>query len=194
MSQPVLLLLLLSVSTFLPKSMAQEPVVGVDTCACAPGSYTFKLNLAKSCEDFNIAVGPGIERTTCGNLSALTIDGSVDDFEFDEITSIAISEARGFGQEINRIEGPFSDGDTFTFNSITSSDPNLDTSSIPASFTLSISGTNASGHRIGNVGSVIFTNDCGTFPVLDIGDQFGMVEVVRLGCSAPGFCSSILCS
>lgn len=180
MSQSILLLLLLSVSTILPKSMAQE--LGVDLCACSPGSYTFELDFSgasRDCDNSNIAAGPGIEAAFCDIRPFVG-----DDVEFDEVTFIRIVEHEpqdtGFTVAVTELEGPFSDGDTFTYNSITTTDPNLDTSTIPGGIALFIRGINKSGQRIENIWLVKFTNDCNSLPVFGNDGNSPRIGVTKL--------------
>lgn len=177
----MLLSLLLSVSTFLPTSMAQE-VVGVDKCACTPGVYEFTLDFSLVCDVSKIATGEGsgIQEVACVILE--DNDDPITDFSFVEVTEIVSSEVDQNGAEVARstLVESFSNGDTFTFTSTTSTNRSLDSISIPLGLALSIRGANALGQPIVNNWFVIFTNDCLVFPVFNNGFQIGVTTLVRL--------------
>lgn len=178
MSKPILRLLLLSVFTFLPASMAQ---VGFSKCACTPGSYEFTLDFTATCKNSNIPNGDnaGIESTTC--FTSPGSDRSITNFVFDKVLEILITEfSRGFSFLNNlQLRGPFLDGYTFTYTSITS-DPNLTLESLPGILGIRIIGVNDEGQQFDTTWSVTFTNDCNSFPVFGDGGTVPQIGPTKL--------------
>lgn len=182
MSQSILLLLLLSVSSFWPRAMAQ---VGVSSCACTPGSYEFTFDFSDTsptCTDSNIVKGdPGIEDVVCYSADTST---PLPEVVFDKVTRIVIAESK---QDLSRVGtkeilGEFSDGDKFTYDSVTSTNENLDISDLPKVLEVGVEGTNESNLRLYSIWRVTLTNACDEVPVFGDSEtrhQIGVMRMVR---------------
>jgi hypothetical protein len=96
------------------------------------------------------------------------------------VTSIQILELNQDDQVLvqTNVIGAFSDGDNFTYTSITATDPNLNASSIPRGFQLSITGRNKIDENIVNTWLIVYNNDCGIFPILFEGEHIGWTVFV----------------
>ena len=158
---------------------AQE--VGVDICACSPSTYEFTFNFALACPRPGGDYGPGISEVTCFITS---FSAEVDNLIPVEVQTISIIEA-----DVNRvpiaqsaIEGEFFSGSTFTYSSVAALGNT--TSDIPQSIQLTITGTNAENSSLVQVWAIKFTNDCGVYPVLEMGTSFGWTEFVSIGALA----------
>jgi hypothetical protein len=157
---------------------AQE--IGTELCSCAPNMYNFTLDFSLFCPPVNITVGDAVQATSC--LVSPFGNPEVEDLIPVEVQSIDILE---LGQDLRvlvqeNIEGNFVDGDTFSYSSIASIPGNIVTPlDIPRALQLNILGVNANDEPIINVYIITFTNNCGSYPVLQEGQSAGWTRFVR---------------
>lgn len=166
------ILLLLVLSTFLPKSMAQT---GSGFCSCSPGSYEFTLDFSLSCGNNNVASGgnTGISRITCFSSGS----------SFNTVTEIQAVESNLNGVfSRSQVAGPFVNGGKYTYNSQASINSNFENQDLPFILQLNVFGRNSANQAINIVWILEFTNSCSIFPVLETGGttlQLGVTKLVR---------------
>jgi hypothetical protein len=160
---------------------ANGQVIGVDICSCAPNTYEFTLDFSLFCPPVNITLGDAVAATSC--MVGPFGDPEVKDLIPVSVQSIDILE---LNQNLNiivqeNIAGSFGDGDTFTYNSI-SSIPGaiVDPVEIPRAIQLNIIGVNQFDETIINVYLISMTNDCQAFPVLMEGQSAGWTRFVSI--------------
>ena len=86
------------------------------------------------------------------------------------------------------IRGDFRDGDEFSYTSITATEPNLTLATLPGGLQMNIVGVNSLDQPIQNVWILVFTNDCGVFPVFNIGEQVGWTLMTDLSLPIKDYC------
>ena len=152
--------------------------IGVTLCACQPVAYTFQLRFNNFCNQSNIE-GPGVEDWDCKTTSS---DSTATDFTPALITRAEVKELDQDQNVINfqNYAGPFFDGDTFTYVSIAANPSNVNSTTLPKGLQLSVYGRNIEEQDILNFWIILFTNECGLFPVLDPGEQIGWTDLVSL--------------
>ena len=152
--------------------------VGVSLCACNPATYTFELNFTAVCEDSSVT-GPGIEGIFCFSRE-FGLQGNVTDFEPVAVSEVTILELNQDLQPFVQVpvEGDFRTGNTFKYSSI-SGTAALNETTIPGGLQMNIVGRNRVDQDISNVWIIVFTNECGIFPIFEIGDNIGWIKVVR---------------
>lgn len=145
-----------------------------DTCACTPSTYEFTFNFGADCPEPGGDLAPGVEEITCFITS---FSSEVADTVPVSVQTISIIEADVDRVPIAQaaIDGDFEDGSTFTYTSISALG---ETSQIPQSIQLTITGINEGGDSLVQVWAIKFTNDCGIYPVLEMGESFGWTEFV----------------
>lgn len=143
-----------------------------DACYCQPLRYTFTLDFSGVCEN---------ERRTTGGFTDTTC--LIDEGTAVSATHIVVEE---LSQEVDarpinvvNITGPFSQGDTFDFESLLVSQPTNDSSTFPGGLIVEVFGVSATGASVRNIWIALFSNDCSIFPVLPVGDGFGWTTLVR---------------
>jgi hypothetical protein len=163
----------------LPASTAQE--AGTEVCSCAPNTYEFTLDFSLFCPPVNITLGDAVQATSC--LVSPFGNPDVEDLIPIAVQSIDILE---LGQDLRvlvqeNIEGNFGDGDTFSYTSISADPANINSAvDIPRALQLNLVGVNANDEPIINVYIITFTNDCGTYPVLQEGQSAGWTRFVSI--------------
>ena len=160
-------------------SGAQAQEVGEDICACSPSTYEFTFNFDLACPRPGGEYGPGIDEVTCFVTS---FSAEVEDLTAVSVQTISIIEADVDRVPIaqSAIEGDYEDGSTFTYSSVAALG---NSSQIPQSIQLTITGLNAQGDSLVLVWAIKFSNDCGIYPVLETGESFGWTEFVSNSCS-----------
>lgn len=155
-------------------SLAQAQEIGVDICACSPSTYEFMFDFSLACPRPGGDYGPGIAEVTCFVTS---FSENVEDLTPVSMQTISIVEA-----DVDRIpiaqssiEGDFENGSTFTYSSIAALG---NATLIPESIQLTMTGLNEQDDSLVQVMAIKFTNDCDAYPVLEVGDTFGWVELV----------------
>jgi len=149
--------------------------IDTDLCACQPSVYTFKLDFSNECTHTTVG-GPGIPETACivdgvgSNVIPISIS-QVQVFELSQTLQILGSAV---------LTGPFFDQDEISYTSITSvNEPGtIDPQTVPRGIQVSITGINSDEELLVNTWVILYSNDCGVFPVLDIGDIIGWTEFV----------------
>lgn len=149
--------------------------VGTELCGCQPATYTFTFDFGRTCADATVA-GPGINDTAClaeisgqeqvpdERLVPVSIE-SVQIFELDQNLQVVAQTARS---------GTFVDGDSFTYTSIVSTITDLlDEVSLPRGLQLVTTGFNEQEDSVVSTYIILYTNDCGIFPILTEGQAAG---------------------
>jgi hypothetical protein len=147
-------------------------------CACQPAAFTLTLNFSLTCEDSTIqSTSPGIEEYLC-----VVQPNDVEDEVPVVVNLIEIAELNQQLKKLqeNNFTGPFSDAFSVEYTSIIA-DGGVDEP--PRGLQIFISGENAANTVINNSIVILFTKDCGAYPVLPSGSQLGwtvLVSVVNL--------------
>ena len=145
-----------------------------DLCACSPSTYEFTFNFGAACPEPGGDDIPGVDERTCFVTS---FDSEAEDVVPVSVQTISIIEADVDRVPIaqNAFDGDYEDGSTFTYSSVSALG---NSSQIPQSIQLTITGLNEGGESLVLVWAIKFTNDCGIYPVLQIGETFGWTEFV----------------
>jgi hypothetical protein len=143
-------------------------------CSCSPSTYEFTFDFSLTCPRPGGDYPPGIAEVTCFITS---FSADVQDLYPVSVQTISIIEADLDRVPIaqSAIDGDFSSGDSFTYTSVSALG---DSEQIPQSIQLTITGTNAANSSLVQVWAIKFTNDCGTYPVLKLGQAYGWTEFV----------------
>jgi hypothetical protein len=158
-------------------------IIGIDQCACFPSIYTVGLDLAQACNQTSLP-SSGIESTTC---SVFSESGAV----VSSLVPVSVSEITVFelGQNLGTIITEPITGDIFTtgtkffyLSSSVGTEEGLDTSIasgvFPRGLELQLRGLNLYNEIIINRVTIVFSNECDAFPVVQRGDQIGWVKFV----------------
>jgi len=154
-------------------------LVGTDICACQPSVYKFKLNFSLSCIDTTVE-GPGITETACNVNSRDTNENVTNPFPI-SVSEVQVLE---LGQTLQVVGssvfgGTFFDGDEISYTSITVTEPGtINAATIPRGFQVFITGINSDEDPLVNQWAITYNNDCGIFPLLEIGDLIGWSNFV----------------
>jgi hypothetical protein len=162
--------------------------IGVTICACQPASYTFRFNFTNSCENTTTIFPdqPGVVDVGCVESPIISGD---DDGLFDlvpvQITTVEVLELDQFQVPIGGklYKEGYTNGDEITYVSIAGTSAgifNLTELTVPKGLQLNIAGRNKFDLDITNFWIILFSNDCGLFPVLHEGDKIGWTDMVRL--------------
>jgi len=156
--------------------------VGIDICACQPSVYELTIRSGLTCQDNDVRENPGIQETACLVETRLSDEVSVTDFVPATVSEIQIleldQEQEVIGQTVFT-DGPYFEGDSVQYTSIVESNPkNIDPSSLPLGFQVTILGNNANNEPIVNTWGILYNNDCGVFPLLEEGQTIGWTEFV----------------
>lgn len=164
--------------------------IGVTICACQPSVYTFTFNFSATC-DISTVEGPGVLDADCfARGFAIGSADDVNDTVPVQVTTVSIIELnKDLGVLVQTsYTDVFRDGDNFTYTSILSTPDNitgLTPDMVPGGIQLGIVGVNQMEIPITNVWIILFDNECGIFPVLEVGDQIGWTILVRIDPSHP---------
>lgn len=156
-----------------------SPQIGVDICACAPGQYEFELDFSLFCPPVNITLGDAIAETSClvspfetpevSDLIPVVVT-SIDVLELNQDLQISVQE---------NIAGTFGDGDKFQYTSIAALPGEIvNPEDLPRAIQLNIIGVNQFDETIINVYLIVFSNNCGRYPVLFEGQFAGWTRFV----------------
>ena len=164
---------------FLQRVSAQ--LIGTDICGCQPAFYTFTFDFGLKCTD-NTVAGPGINETAC--LTEIRGQEEVPD---DELVPISVQNVQIFelDQRLQVVAqtvrpGVFVSGSNFTYTSIISTmTDTLNPLSLPRGLQLVITGLNSNEETVVNTYIILYTNDCGIFPILTEGQTYGWTIFVR---------------
>lgn len=165
-----------------------EAQVGVTLCACNPAVYTFELVFEATCEETNVD-GLGIENSDC-SVTPGGIDQEILDFTPVAVTGVDILE---LDQQLvpfvfQPIRGSFRNGNTFTYSSVTATDPTLPPERLPKGFQMNVQGVNALDQAIQNIWIITFTNECGVFPIFTEGEQIGWTKLIDIALPDTLYC------
>lgn len=166
---------------------ASAQTIGTDICACQPSTITFDLVFSLECDDTNVG-GPGINETAC----LVETRGSTPSDPFPvTVTEVQVLELdqnlQIVGQSV--YTDTFVDGDNITYTSIVKREPNTITgTSLPRGFQVSITGLSKTEESLVNSWVIIYTNDCGIFPLLEVGEKIGWVKFVSIKIASMNRC------
>ena len=134
-----------------------------------------------TCEETSVE-GPGINETAC-----LTEFRGQDEVPDEELVPISVQNVQIFELDQNLKvvaqtvrEGSFVNGSNFTYTSIISTmTASLNPTSLPRGLQLVITGLNRNEETVVNTYIILYTNDCGIFPILTEGQTAGWTIFVR---------------
>ena len=134
-----------------------------------------------TCEETSVE-GPGINETAC-----LTEIRGQDEVPDEELVPISVQNVQIFELDQNLKvvaqtvrEGSFVNGSNFTYTSIISTmTASLNPTSLPRGLQLVITGLNRNEETVVNTYIILYTNDCGIFPILTEGQTAGWTIFVR---------------
>lgn len=171
------LVLLLSTATSIT---GQDKEIGIDVCACAPGTYEFTFDFSLFCPPINITKGDAVDDTSC-SVTPFS-DPSVTDLIPVAVNAIDVQELDQKLRVIVQEEIPGSswgDGDTFSYRSFAALPGQIvDPDDVPRAIQFNIVGVNQFDESILNVFLITFTNNCGAYPVLFEGQSAGWTRFV----------------
>ena len=152
--------------------------VGISVCACQPSEYELELNFGAPCHDNDFNGLPGIESTACFLNSDSQTD--VTDFIPTLVTNIEFHEFNRFLETVQDVPltGPFDNGESIRFSSITASNPSLNEHQLPHGIQMIFSDLNAINQQIEMNWVIMFTDDCDVYPVLQEGQTHGWTVFV----------------
>jgi len=153
--------------------------IGVTLCACFPPLYEFTLNFASLCSESNVE-GPGIENIECFVQGTTPGENITDETPVD-VSSIEVLE---LDDELAPLSNTFytdgyRNGSKILYTSIATWN-NLTIDFFPEALQLNIVATNALDQALLQVWVIRFTNECGIFPLLSIGEQMGWTTIVSV--------------
>ena len=149
---------------------------GEDVCACSPSTYEFTFDFDLTCPPPGTDNPEGIAEVTCFITS---FSAEVKDLVPVIVRSISIIEADTGRIPIaqSQVDGNFVTGDSFTYASVSALG---NSTQLPQSIQLTITGTNAENSSLVQVWAIKFTNDCNVYPVLEVGQSYGWTTFVSL--------------
>ena len=157
--------------------------VGVDICACQPTAYEITLDFQLVCNDANVQ-GPGINETACVISSRLPDSVNLTDLvpvQVDDLQILELDQNQNIVGQTVYTDGPYLNGNKIYYTSILRSDPNLVNSvSLPSGIQVSINGNNALNQPLFNSWGILYDNDCGVFPIVEIGEKIGWSVFVSI--------------
>ena len=180
-NKPAWSLLVALLLTVLGTNSATAQLIGTDICACQPSVYRFKLDFSLICND-NTVEGPGITETACIVETRDTNQNPTNPFPI-SVSEVQVLE---LGQDLQVVgnsifDGQFFDGHEISYTSITIRNPDSVTpNTIPRGFQVFITGISSDEEPLVNQWAITYNNDCGIFPLLEVGDRIGWVEFVSL--------------
>jgi hypothetical protein len=148
-------------------------ILGVNICSCSPTILTVEFNFSAGCSD-DIVPGTGVNATSC-LVSGLN-NPNVTDLVPVSASSIAFLELDQNLQVIvdTTFTNNYTDGETVKYTSLTAVGLNpTNITAVPRGLQVSIQGSNAEGEQIINVWIITYSNDCGFYPVLTVGERIG---------------------
>jgi hypothetical protein len=153
-----------------------------EKCNCQPGVVTFTFDFTLQCSDRNILTGdPGIEEAECLMFGESGMEPT-DPFPV-SIEQVSIVEVAQNLDTIKStdINGTFLSGDTLTYETFAVTDTALVLNGqVPHGMIITLNGFNAGGEAITNSYVILFTNECGVYPVLSAGSTIGWTTLVSL--------------
>lgn len=170
-----LLFLFLSVVSFGDYAKAQDSVVGVDICACQPAVYEITLDFEVACKSANVGNNdqPGILETACRVTAEDTTDvtdfvpAAVQEIQFLELNA----KLQTLQQEVRR--GSFRSNDKVQYTSVLAVKDEFDEDTLPAAVQVNMRGVNSIEQPLQMYWIIKYDNDCGVFPLLEVGQKEG---------------------
>lgn len=174
----------------MPLAMGQ--VIGTVLCACSPATYTFRIDFDNECESSNIQIGNGISETTtdCNNLNS---PGNTD-FVPVVLSQIQVAE---IGRDFNPVvvdtrSEMFLDESTFVYTSVTAQPGQVFTNdTLVSGLVITFRGVNNAELDIENNIQIRFSNECGIFPLFEVGQQIGWAELIDFSQPVVTFCPGV---
>ena len=166
------------VAVLLSMARTAQAQIGTDICACSPATYTFQVRFDLTCPG-NIQADNGILQTDC-QLQNQEQPGDNEDFVPVFVSQITLFELGAEQQVIasQLYTGDFINGSTIVYTSVVGTDPNLNEQNITQGFQSTLLGRNAAEIGIENTWIILFTNECGVFPLFTVGDRIGWLELI----------------
>ena len=169
----IIILTYLLLALFVGSAQAQD-----GECSCSPRTFTFQLDFSASCPQPPPPFPPNPNDVFGAGVATYSCD--IDSLDSSSATPVIMLSIRfqEFDTEGNLInQSPYNDveltdGATFTYESISSSDP----TAVPGGMALDLRGRTANSPVL-NVLSIVYTNDCGV-PTFRVGDSIGWVIFV----------------
>jgi hypothetical protein len=187
----VMVFLVLTATPWAADAQANK-ILGVNICSCSPTILTVEFNFSAGCSD-DVATGTGVNATSC-IVSGLNNPNATDLVPV-SISSIAFLELDQNLQVIvdTSFINSFKDGETVKYTSLTAVGLNpTNITAVPRGLQVSIQGANAEGQQIINVWIITYSNDCGFYPVLTVGERIGWSIFVSC-CLFAGICVDAIC-
>jgi hypothetical protein len=158
--------------------------IGTDQCACFPSIYTIELNLGQTCTQTSLP-SSGIESTACSVVSESGVVSGMVPVSVSEITVFELGQNLGTIITEPIAGGIFTTGTQFFYLSTsvgTQEGLNATIASgvFPRGLELHLRGLNLYGEIIINRVTIVFSNECDVFPVVQGGDQIGWVKFVSI--------------
>ena len=155
-------------------------------CVCSPTTYTFRLNFEGSCDDNTINGNPGISDTSCLvlNSSNPNDEDGLTPVQINSLQILELDAALGIAQQVP-LNGPFSNGDSFEYTSISVGNE------VPGGMQISLRGENAEGETLlSTVAWRYNLTNCDAEPIMKE-DAIGMIEVADYTSAIPAFCPAV---
>ena len=153
--------------------------IGVTDCICSPSSYNMTFNFSQTCDD-NSVQGNGILTTDCAiapfenenvtDLVPVSV-GSIDLLELDVSLDLLLQSSKF---------GTFLDGESFSYNSLSSDLSMINGTAFPKALQISVTGNNADGETLFFAGLIIYETACGAamYPALLENSRIGWITFV----------------
>lgn len=142
--------------------------------------FRLKLDLDLTCEDNTVQAesGKGINDVSCnvkpGTGVPITdlVPAEVDEIQLIEVNQRnKVLRSRVYG-------GGFLNGDVVEFKSLVALYPDINSTTLPRSLSVTITGKNAAGQPLLNTWGIEYSNDCTSYPILNSGQKIGWTVFV----------------
>lgn len=183
----------ITTSSSLSSSSSLVSSSSLSQCVCQPSHWEFTLDFSSStdCTATNWQTGSGIASLACASRST-NRQSSVPTI-LEVVDSVTIQEFNAKHVELKKneddvddesgpnVQGPFWNGESFSYTSMVS---NLETttssSSLPSAITVHVFGVTPKQEMCEFEFTIYFSNDCNAaYPVINAGDYIGPITVVR---------------
>jgi hypothetical protein len=146
-----------------------------DLCSCSPTVFTFTISYDTTCAEQTVVENGGIAETSC--IATAVAEDPSDRVPVSIDTMLIIELTENIVIKSTTLEGPFNDGDTVVYNSV-STFRNLTDSYFPSGLQVTLQGLNAANTILISTWGVEYTNDCSFEPVFEEDAQIGWTVFV----------------
>jgi hypothetical protein len=151
-------------------------VIGTDICFCQPATYKIRLNFRALCSESTVnETIPGIVEASCQTTSRTESENLTDPYAIliNEVQILELDQNFSIvGQTV--YTDPLNDGDIIEYTSIVYTDPEKITpESLPQGFQITIQAINSLEEPLSQTSAILYSNDCGIFPLLQELQQIG---------------------